>query len=416
MGKDKIKKIKHKRKKINKYRIRKIFFWLVLILSFIIGFLCFFKYSKKPVAVRFIRAGICGAIKQPAVYNLREGSDLSMLIRLAKGFTFDADVSKIDLDLIIKHDSIYHIPEGTTDNRRAFYQDSIIYELNQQTSQIFNNISKEISDELSEKEIKHHSILYIGLPAVFVLIDYYPEYSRINFTHIPHSTVFLHNEYRISDIFFIYDIYPTMRLLENKLKQKIDYYLIQDRFLFIDMIDVLGGVDIKLDKPYADSYHLQPMKQRLDGFHAWEYIRFLDWRNFKMDFSSGRDMNLITHDNFKANASEWERIYEERNQRQRYVLQGMRKSFISLSSSEQLRVLSEFSEIFQTDMTKEFLFELYKDILQTPHFSFGSIPGYYVHQKEKLFFYPDLPDFEMLRKQMIRTYLEKRQDKSQTIY
>ncbi len=416
MGKDKIKKKKHKRKKINKYKKRKVFFWIVLLLLFIIGGSCIYKHGKKPVAVRFIRAGICGAIKQPAVYNLREGSDLSMLIRLAKGLTYDADVSKIDLDLIIRHDSIYHIPEGTIDGGRALYQDSILYELNLQTSHTFNSISKEISAEFSEKEIKHYSILYIGLPAVFVLIDYYPEYSRINFTHIPHSTVFLHNEYRIADIFFIYDIYPTMRLLENKLKQKIDYYLIQDRFLFIDMIDALGGVEIKLDKPYADSYHLQPMKQRLDGFHAWEYIRFLDWRNFKMDFSSGRDMNLITQDNFKANASEWERIYEERNQRQRYVLQGMRKSFISLSSSEQLRVLTEFSKIFQTDMTKEFLFELYKDILHTPLFSFGCIPGYYIHEKEKLFFYPDMPDFEMLRKQMIRSYLEKRQDKSQTIY
>lgn len=363
---------------------------------------------------RFIRVGICGAINKPAVYTVREGSDLAMLVMLAHGFSTDADIDKINLDYVVRNDSIYHIPaHGAKSYSRTI---SFMREINKMTNRAFKDVSKEITAKANEKEIKQYSILYVGLPAVYVLINYYPEFHRINFVHLPHSAVFLHNEYRLSDIFFTYGILPTMRILENRMKQKIDFYMIQDRFAFIDLIDKLGGVDISLDEEYAREYELMEGNQNIDGFHAWEYIRFLDWKNLKLNASNDKTINLILKDNFQVDPKTWERIYETRNQRQRYVLLGMRKAFIGLAPDEQLNLIGNIHKEFRTDMTNEFLMELYTDLLSTRNFGFGSLPGYYSSEGNNLYFYPDLPNFDMLRKQEIRKYLEIRKEKSQTIY
>jgi anionic cell wall polymer biosynthesis LytR-Cps2A-Psr (LCP) family protein len=363
---------------------------------------------------RLIRVGICGAINRPAVYTVREGSDLAMLVMLAHGFTPDADINKVNLDSVVRNDSIYHIPaHGGRNYSRTI---SVMREVNKSINMAFRDVSKEITSSANEDEIKQYSILYVGLPAVYVLINYYPEFHRINFVHLPHSAVFLHNEYRLSDIFFTFGIAPTMRILENRLKQKIDFYMIQDRFAFIDLINKLGGVDISLDEEYAREYELKQGQQNIDGFHAWEYIRFLDWKNLKLNVQNDKTINLIQKDNFQVDPKTWERIYETRNQRQRYVLLGMRKSFINLEPEQQLNVIKNIHNEFRTDMTNEFLMDLYTDLLSTRNFGFGSLPGYYSAEGKNLYFYPDLPDFDMLRKQEIRRYLEIRKEKEQTIY
>ena len=239
---------------------------------------------------------------------------------------------------------------------------------------------------------------------------------RINFVHIPHSTVFLNNDYRLIDLFFTLDIYPTMRIIEHRLKQKLDYYLIQDRFNFIDLIDMLGGVKIKIDKPYADEYNLSDGDNNLDGFHAWEYIRFLNWRGIKMNVEGDKKKHLTTVDNFSIDPGTLERIYEMRNQRQRHVLEGMRNAFLSESRVEQLKIIANFKDVFRTDINNEFLMQMYGDLLSTPHFSYGNVPGYYSAEGDKLFFYPDYPEFELLKNKEIRTYLEHRKGMRQTIY
>lgn len=207
-----------------------------------------------------------------------------------------------------------------------------------------------------------------------------------------------------------------MRIVENRLKQKIDFYLIQDRFNFIDLINMLGGVNVKLDKPYAEEYKFNPGANELDGFHAWEYIRFLDWKNLPMVVKSEKKKDLVRLDNFSIDPRTMERIYEMRNQRQRHVLEAMRTSFLGMSKVNQLDVVDNFKDVFRTDMTTEFLMELYSDLLSTPNFSYGNIPGYYSAEGDKLFFYPDMPSFELLKRKEIRTYLENRKDKTQTIY
>ena len=192
--------------------------------------------------------------------------------------------------------------------------------------------------------------------------------------------------------------------------------MIQDRFNFIDLINLLGGVDINLDEPYAEEYDLKPGKNVIDGFYAWEYIRFVDWRNITMTVKSEKKKDLVRKDNFVIDPATTEMLYEMRNQRQRRVLEGMRTSFKNLSSREQLKVIDNFKNVFRTDMKPEFLAKVYKDILVLPKFSYGSLPGYFEHEKGKLFFYPDLPTFERLRKAEIRRNLEKRTNKEQVFY
>lgn len=372
--------------------------------------------SKEKTVNQYVRVGICGAVRVPAVYTIREGSDLGMLIRLAHGLKPNANTTNVNLEFVVQHDSIYHIPSLGNENDEYKFRYELYTEVNRSIKSRFVDVTKKVSNEMQIKELRKYSILYVGLPAVYVLINYYPDYNRINFIHIPHSTLFLNNEYRLSDIFFTLDINPTRKILEHTLKQKIDYYLIQDRSMFIDLIDKLGGVNVNLDAPYAEQYELSAGRQLIDGFHAWEYIRFLDWRNIDIKVKSEKRKDLIRKDNFEVSSRTWERVYEIRNQRQRYVLQGMRESFKSLPKQKQMEILENFSQLFQTDMSNSFLMQLYGDLLTTKNFNFGSIPGYYSEEGDKLFYYPDLPNFEMLQEQQIRTWLEKRTGKDQTVY
>jgi anionic cell wall polymer biosynthesis LytR-Cps2A-Psr (LCP) family protein len=376
--------------------------------------LIFLFLNKQGVAPgRIIRVGICGCVNHQAVYSMRDGSDLSMLVRMANGFRLSANISKVNLDKVIMNDSIYHIPCSSinSNTRNAF-----IGEINQTIKNSYIDISKQVVEQFKDKEIKQYNILYVGLPAVFVLINYYPEFNRINFVHIPQSTIFLTNEYRITDVFFTLGIYPTMQIVQNRLKQKIDYYLIQDRMTFIDLINLLGGVNIKLDESYADEYNFKPGQTKIDGFHSWEFIRFLDWKHVPMKVNNDKTLDLVRQDNFEADPRTWEMIYEMRNQRQRYMLEGMRNAFKSMTKPEQLNIVSHFKDVFQTDMPVDFLMKLYEDVLSTKSFSYGNLPGYYSEIGNKLFYYPDIPSFDMLRRSEIRTYLEKRKERKQTVY
>ncbi len=400
--------------KMSIYRRRKIWFWSIVAVIAVLCLLIYMFTDKVNVDKKYIRVAACGCVKQRAVYTMREGSDLAMLVRMANGFTLNADVTRVNLDMIVKNDSVYHLPcKGNSSNSLRM---SFIQEVNKTIRSSYKSINQEVVAEAKEKDIQCYSILYVGLPAVFVLINYYPEFHRINFVHIPHSTLFLHSEYRVIDMFFVLDIYPTMRIVERSLKQKIDFYMIQDRFNFIDLINLLGGVDINLDEPYAEEYDLKPGKNVIDGFYAWEYIRFVDWRNITMTVKSEKKKDLVRKDNFVIDPATTEMLYEMRNQRQRRVLEAMRTSFKNLSSREQLKVIDNFKNVFRTDMKPEFLAKVYKDILVSPKFSYGSLPGYFEHEKGKLFFYPDLPTFERLRKAEIRRNLEKRTNKEQVFY
>lgn len=412
MDQDNTGRVRKRKSNNKKYKIRKRIFWICLLVLLLLGLLLAFMHMRQPREHRVIRVAACGCVNQEAVFTLREGADLAMLVRMAKGLKMNADLANIDFDKILQHDSVYHFNCKGVEAAGP----NLLYEISKSTNTKFRELNKEVVAEAKGNEIKMYSILYVGLPAVYVLINYYPEFGRINFIHLPHSAVFLNNDYRLIDMFFTLDIKPTKDILENRLAQKIDYYLIQDRFNFIDLIDLLGGVDINIDKPYAEMYNKNPGNANLDGFHSWEYIRFLDWRNLKMNVRSDKKRDLVRSDNFSVAPQDLQRIYEIRNQRQRHVLEGMRNSFMALPTVDQMFVLENFKNIFRTDMDNSFLMSLYKDILSTPNFSYGNLPGYYSNENDKLYFYPDIASFEMLRKREIRNYLEQRKTKNQVVY
>lgn len=412
MDQDNTGRVRKRKSNNKKYKIRKRIFWICMLVLLLLGLLLAFMHMRSPREHRVIRVAACGCVNQEAVFTLREGADLAMLVRMAKGLKMNADLANIDFDKILQHDSVYHFNCKGVEAAGP----NLLYEISKSTNTKFRELNKEVVAEAKGNEIKMYSILYVGLPAVYVLINYYPEFGRINFIHLPHSAVFLNNDYRLIDMFFTLDIKPTKDILENRLAQKIDYYLIQDRFNFIDLIDLLGGVDINIDKPYAEMYNKNPGNANLDGFHSWEYIRFLDWRNLKMNVRSDKKRDLVRSDNFSVAPQDLQRIYEIRNQRQRHVLEGMRNSFMALPTVDQMFVLENFKNIFRTDMDNSFLMSLYKDILSTPNFSYGNLPGYYSNENDKLYFYPDIASFEMLRKREIRNYLEQRKTKNQVVY
>lgn len=397
-----------------KYRKRKFWFWAVLVLLLLISVVFFFliPYLTKDKEQKLIRVGICGEVHIPAVFTMASGADLSMLVRRASGLTPNADIRHVNMDRLLMNDTIYHIPGRGKAHAGADMQEALAAAMKINFKDIAANTSRESVD----KEIRQINVLYVGFPAVYMIINYYPDFKRISITHIPHTTLFLNNDYRLIDIFFTIGIDPTVKLLENRLNQRIDYYLIQDRFSFIDLIDMLDGIDLEIDKPYAEAYDLTPGPGHIDGFHTWEYIRFLDMKRIKRTFTRGTGKDLIRIDNFKAPPSEWQLAYEMRQHRQQVVMTSLRKAYALINPARQAEILTRITKTFETNIKPDLMLNLYRDVLSTPSFSYGTLPGYYQNEGDKLYFYPDLPSFTALRNQEIRTYLVKPTDKTQTTY
>jgi hypothetical protein len=393
------------------YRKRKRWFWVFLGMVFIclaLAFLYFSTRHEDPV-LKIISVGICGEIRHPAVYHLAEGSDLGQLIREGDGLTYHADIRKLDLNKVVLNDTIYHIPG------RAY---SAAPGLDEALEAAIAKQSKLTPEPPSypDKGIKKLSILYVGFPAVYMLINYYPEQKRISIVHLPHSTLFLKNDYRLIDIFFTIGIKPTVKMLENTLQQRIDYYIIQDRFSFIDLVNMMGGIDLQLDAPFAEAYSIKPGATHVDGFYTWEFVRFLDIKRMNRTLSAGKNIDLTRTDNFKIPPKSQELAYELRQYRQRMVMNALRAAYGKMNATEQLNVITKITSTFETDISKELVLSLYKDVLSTPQFSYATLPGYYSDDADKLYYYPDIPGFKMLLNQEIRKALETESGRKQTVY
>lgn len=393
------------------YRKRKRWFWVILSLIFICLALVFFYFSTRheDPGHKIISVGICGEVRHPAVYHIAEGSDLGQLIREGDGLTYYADIRHLDLNKVVLNDTIYHIPG------RAY---SASPGLNEALQSAIAKQSKLIPEPPSypDKEIKKLSILYVGFPAVYMLINYYPDQKRISIVHLPHSTLFLNNDYRLIDIFFTIGIKPTVNMLEHALGQSIDYYLIQDRFSFIDLVNMMGGIDLQLDAPFAEAYSIKPGITHVDGFYTWEFIRFLDIKRMNRVVTKNKDMDLTRNDNFRIPPKSLQLAYELRQYRQRMVMNSMRAAYAKMNSTEQLDVITKITRTFETDISNELVISLYKDVLSSPQFSYATLPGYYSDDAEKLYFYPDVPGFKQLLNQEIRKSLELESGRKQTVY
>jgi hypothetical protein len=396
----------------SRYWKRKLWFWIIFALLILVSalLLFLFSYPKNYNVRKIITVGICGEINRDAVYRVPDGSDLALLIRKANGLTYYADIRKLDLSRVLLNDSIYHIP-------RRPYNGGM-------------NMNVALSRTLAEqykvtpappaypdKAINHLTILYVGFPAVYMLINYYPDQKRVSIVHIPHSTILLNNDYRLIDIFFTLGIDPTIKILENGLNQRINYYLIQDRFSFIDLVDMLDGIDLPIDRPFAEEYQIKAGMNHMDGFYTWEYIRFLDIKRMHRKLIQENSEDFIRKDNFKIPPADLQLAYEMRQYRQRNVMNALRHAYGLAGPTQQVAIIKNVIKSFETNIGKELVFRLYKDVLSTPSFSFATIPGFYSNVDDKLYYFPDIPGFKLLRNQEIRKYLDlNKNEKPQVIY
>ena len=398
------------------YRSRKRWFWLLLtagMITFLFIFLVY-PFLKTEVKRSTIRVGICGAVHVPAVYTMVDGADLAMLIHRANGLIPGANLSTINLDKVLMNDTIYHIPAQGSMQRA---ETDLNQELQKVFAKAYSSLSDEVSKEFNQEEIRQINVLYIGFPAVYMLINYYPDFHRISVTHIPHTARFINNDYRLIDVFFTTGIEATKKILENSLMTRIDYYLIQDRLSFIDFVNLVDGLDLNLDAPYAEYYKLKPGLGHLDGFYTWEYIRFLDFKRIGVKYTPGSGVDVIRTDNFYADAKSWELAYEQRNHRQRTVIAALRRAFAKQDKSQQADIIHKIIKTFETNLSAQLLLDVYQDVLSSPNLTYGNLPGYYdSDNKNQLFFYPDIPSFELLKKEEIRNTLLKAGKKPHTVY
>ena len=393
-----------------------IWLWIAFLLA-LAGAVVYILFFSKTIATSentMIRAGICGAVNQQAVYDVPGGADLAYLIKKADGLTPLADISRISFDKVICHDSIYHIPiaQFGEENFGAMQQ-ALERDIQNRVNQVHqSNLS--LQDSFKIEQI---NVLYVGFPSVFLLLNYYPDFDKITITHIPHQALLLKNDYRLIDIYFALGPEATLNVLERTLAQRIDFYMVQDRFSFIDFINLLGGIEVRLDKPFAETYNLKEGKGLLDGFHAWEFIRFIDLRELKhiapQEFVKS---DIVNSDNYKADPAVMQRLQVMRNHRQQMAMVGLRKAYQRLKKVNQAEVLKEIVGTFETNMTFDFAYELYGQIAGSEDYSFGTIPGYYKSMYGHLKFIPDIPGFKQLRNDMIRKELVKKSNVKHITY
>jgi polyisoprenyl-teichoic acid--peptidoglycan teichoic acid transferase len=91
---------------------------------------------------------------------------------------------------------------------------------------------------------------------IFANID--PDRRKITLVSIPRDLFY--NGRKINSIYALYGMEELKRTISFISGLKIDKYILIDMYAFIDVIDMLGGIDIHLDKPVID-----PTYKTFDG-------------------------------------------------------------------------------------------------------------------------------------------------------
>lgn len=354
------------------YKRKKSLFLFSILLILLILTATFFPKNENKKIRQFTTAGICGWINTPAVYKLPVGSDLGSLIIQGNGITQNADIRNINLHQIIKQDSIYHIPSRKQNPRQNLLE--IIEK------------SDTIPIQPIDKE-KSISVLYVGFPTLYLLINYFPDKQKINVIYLPHSTRMLSNEYRLIDVFFTMGINPTIDILEKQLKRKIDYFFIQDRSSFIGMIDELGGLKLPLDSTFTSEYNLTEETLWLDGFLSWEYMHFISPDTYHEKDRSGK---ISTLENLELETNNITSAFTIRQERQKKIISLLYSKFKSLIQKNNTRKIINLIESFNynSNISIEFALEILPMLKNNTKLQFGTLPGYYHSEGESILYFP----------------------------
>jgi hypothetical protein len=210
--------------------------------------------------------------------------------------------------------------------------------------------------------------------------------------------VLLQNSYRLIDLFFTLDINATIDVISKMLNERIDYYFIQNKPSFIQMIDELGGLQLKIDNEFARAYKKSNGNQILDGWHTYEYIRFIDRSHFS---SKGNSKSL---EDLELETKYLDLAYEQRQFRQKKVINALHKKFnfddLTESSSTIKQILDKGT--VNTNIDYKTAIWIIKNLMTGSKISFGTLPGYYKKNGNNLYYIPDKPGFQMLQNQLKR--------------
>lgn len=117
-----------------------------------------------------------------------------------------------------------------------------------------------------------------------LLVSFDPDNDRISVLSIPRDTrvqIPGHGLDKINAAYAYGGVKLARRTVQNLLHVPVDYYMQVDWAGFIKVVDMLGGVDLDVEKnldyddPYADLHiHVKKGQQHLNGEKAGEYVRF----------------------------------------------------------------------------------------------------------------------------------------------
>lgn len=147
------------------------------------------------------------------------------------------------------------------------------------------------SEGRDNSQIGNVNVLVLGVDSVdgthradtIFLLGINPAKSSVNMLSIPRDTrVLVDGKARkINEILPRYGINVLKTLIENLLKIKINRYAELGFQGFINVIDIVGGIDVDVEKPmHYDDYsgnlhiHFDPGINHMNGKKALEYVRF----------------------------------------------------------------------------------------------------------------------------------------------
>jgi anionic cell wall polymer biosynthesis LytR-Cps2A-Psr (LCP) family protein len=357
---------------MNKYKKKKliilIIIYLLLALLLFLSLWSIFR-NNKDISHNPIYAGIGGAVNDRGVYEIDQETRLYELILKAKGLHKRADIRNIDTDLKVIPWEVYCIP----------YLPEKIYK-QVPSKKIPQPKTHEIKLPQSMKKI---SIVYAGLPRTYMLITIIPELELITITHIPwYSRVTPEYEYPRS----LYEIYLTGgvpflgRAVKMITRETIDYYFTQKRPSWINFIDYLGGIEVKVPDEFAIEYGLPKGVNNLNGILAWEYISFISK-------SKRREGQIITGS-------------LKRIEMQKEFMQSMYRKFSDSNFYLQGEILTNIMKEAETNMTTQDylkLVQIYRK-MKNPKLKLLTLPGVIQYYNGVEMYVPDLDGYEIEKK------------------
>ncbi len=174
-----------------------------------------------------------------------------------------------------------------------------LYTINYNIGDDFVNTDGSINYNVEKK--KEINALVVGvndyLSDTMIYVKYNVENGKIAMMSIPRDT-YVTNEYcighKLNGIYRGKNIVPLIEEIQEQIGVKIDYYLVFQADMLIDMVDAIGGVEVTV--PFAMKYddptqnlHINIPKgtQVLDGKNAEGYVRFRHNNDMTVGYAMG---------------------------------------------------------------------------------------------------------------------------------